>query len=380
MKIRDKNLREAFSKIKRDMEEIRQVQRSQAEAFSMKLESRTGDLRQRLESILSEIRTGLAEAVQKTEKDVERISKAAQESLEAGPDIAHLRQAMSAMKDEIENLRHMLDSSGKRLDLVSNKLQEFENLSVDVEDVENDFVSRKAFEEHMDFIYPLVGVEKKVKNLKKEYDRIDSRLQDIENERYAFASKETAERIQGDIADLKSNLAVKDDLIGMNSRIDSMEDWLAKQLEKSGNDIKKMEKDMVDVYRLKRSFVTKEQFSDMRKELRLLVQGLKEIQKLKEKIGSVKKVAKKAQLKKKAATKKLVGKKTAIKKQVKKAPARIKTGKKKPVNKASAKSPVPRKAPIKSSPARSDFTKKKPGARGMLGSVVDFFIEDDVRK
>ncbi len=407
MKIREQKLRDAFNSIKRDMEEIRQVQRSQSEAFNLKLNTRTGDLSQRLDIILSEIRTSLADAVDKTGRDVERISQAAKESLDAGSEVPKLRKDMALVKSEVDVLKNTLDDTDRKLELLSNKLQEFENLSVDVDDVENDFVSRKAFEEHMDFIYPLVGVDKRVKKLKKQNERIDARLQDIENERYAYAAKEQAERLQEELIELRTNLAMKDEISAMNSRIDSMEAAMQKRFDRSGDEVKKIQNDMVDIYKLKKSFVSVEQFRDMRKEIRLLVQGLKDVQKLKEKMAKVRLSAKKAAAKKvpakkptaapdvrKASVKKVVSKKASKKKvKAKKAASKRPTAKK-----ARAKKPAEKKATAKRPAARKTVSKKKISAKKIapksaqkedatrkaagkiIGSVVDFFTEEEIKK
>jgi len=289
--IRDKQIRSAFIKVKKEIGEIRLFQESQSASFNSKLSTQINSLNDKFNSIISDLKSHNENSFDETKDILQELYETSPDKEKVNQELAKIQINLDILKKEFTEIFKSQKGLNDKLNLISNKLQEFENISVDVEDVENNFITRKEVDEIRVSIENITANEKNLKRIEKKISSFDNRLQDIEQNRHIYVQREHIERIHEDIADLKSNLVLKKDLVDMNNRIDNMEEKQYKKIKENKADLKSINHNIGDVFKLKKSFVTKEQFKNQRTEIRLLVQGLKDIQKIKTKLDKQKKTS-----------------------------------------------------------------------------------------
>jgi len=199
--------------------------------------------------------------------------------------VERANQRLDSFSDRVTDMNKKIKHFEKTLDLMSSKLQEFENISVDVEEVEKSFVTKSDMKSQ---IADFTGVKKGISNLTKTTKRMQAKISDIASQRTEYALKVDSRRTMEDVIDLKSRLLLKSDFESMNDRIDNFESKVLKKSSEHSNLMQKLEENIADVLSLKKTFVSKEQFNSQRKEIRLLISGLKGVQRLKDKIKKLK--------------------------------------------------------------------------------------------
>jgi len=293
----NQNLREAFLKIKQDMSELRELQDSSIKALSKRIDEKvSGQARQynmlsaRLEETMNNFMDKSDSQVEELRNEISSLSSRVENSIsefneqleshdsQINESVERAKERLEAYSDRLADMNAKQKKFERSLDLMSAKLQEFDNMSVDIEDVEKSFVTREEVKERLSEVK---GSAKELKKAVRELDRLTRQINDIEERQHLYANESDVKRNMEEVLDLKSRLALREDLEQMNERIDRFSDRLGSGSKELKGALKKVDASVADVLSLKKDFVTKEQFTDLRKEIKLLVQGLKEIQKLK---------------------------------------------------------------------------------------------------
>ena len=232
-------------------------------------------------SIYSEIEKRFSQAESQAEVNKARIDKL-------------LTDVEKRQKEDSKDLKELMvkhEALQKELELVSSRLQEFENISLDIEDVEKSFLTREEFDKRL----KRVALQKDLDKASKKVKSIEEDVSELEEDRFNYVETEHMKKVEEDLVSLKSELVLKQDVEDVNSRLEKAESKLIKDMDKIREKQKTIEKDLAEVYSMKKGLVSKDQLQNLRKEIKMLLEGLKEIDKIKKKLNQ--KPAKKAKSK-----------------------------------------------------------------------------------
>ncbi len=236
--IRDSRIRDSFRNVKKDMDEIRDIHKFSIQAINTKLRTIEKELNYRLDTSVAEIKKKIDARVTNHEH----------------------KEIMQSFKE-----------ASKKITKVSDRMKELEAMSLDVDDLDKSYVTGH-------------DLEKKLGSLRGKISNVKRQLSNFEEDRFSYASEEKLKSVEQSMIELKSELVLRQDLEQMNDRLDSIEEKFMERAGELKDTFNKLEKDVSDIYSLKKEFVSKEQLANLRKEIRLLVEGLKEIQKIKKKL------------------------------------------------------------------------------------------------
>jgi len=302
--INTKAVKNAFAKVKKEMEVLNTVQQSMAYAVNQKFEDSKSEIQHGLEAqkkihdtyekelnqVVTNLNKELTDQLQKNQKDQSELTnrklsiiKAKIIKLEESNNNKFLKinNQSDSSSEKLAELKKSVNKHKRTLSLISSKLQEFENISVDIDDVESTFVSSDEFSgisEQLD------EMSKQLNKQAKTIDKINSQVSDYKEDKQGYARISDFERMQEDIVELKSHLVLREDIEGMHNRLDKMEERFLSRMDDLRNNYDDVSENLADVYSMKKLFVSKEQHKILRKEIKLLVSGLKDIQKIKDKI------------------------------------------------------------------------------------------------
>jgi len=289
------SIQRAFVRVKNDIEELRNLQNSAIEAMRVKLGFATKSLQEQQNTFINKQKQ--IEVVYKDKLDVlknlvNKISKTNKSAIEhefvkVDKRVSAIEQRnkelLSGFNDQIATVEKSVRKLSRDIDLISSKLQEFENISVDIEEIDKSYVTT-------DSLIRQLGnpkhVKKTIKRLANDVDSIKNKVRNYEESIGEYALAKNHRKTEEDVIALKSNLVFRNHFEDMNSRIDMLENKTVLSTEALKKNHKKIEDNIGDVIALKKSFVTKEQYKMLRKEIKLLVQGLKDIQKIKTKLNT----------------------------------------------------------------------------------------------
>lgn len=274
----DSQIKKAFFKVKQDIDELREMHRGSVQVF-----------RTRQKEIETQQESHIKKKIDDIQKQIDVLKDESTELKSAqdknGEDhvfeIEKVRHMIEGFSDRIQDMNHKLKKLEQVMTLQESKLQEFENISVDIEDVEKNFITREEIEKSIKESHES---NKMIKKISKRMDTADSKVAKMSEEIHTLAQKASIESLQEQMIDIKDSSISRKDLEQMNDRIDSMEDRFIKRMDSLETDNEQLENHIKDVLMLKKQFITKEQYKDLRKEIKLLVKGLKDVQKIKEKI------------------------------------------------------------------------------------------------
>ncbi len=224
--------------MKRDIDEIKDVQKFSIQAINTKLKSTENDMKYSLENSISEQKKKIAEMLK---------------------------------SHEHKELNQFYDETSKKIEKISGKIEELRSMSVDIDDIGSRWVTER-------------DLEKRLSKLSRKMDKALQVISDYNEEKYGFASQEKLKTVEENLIELKSELVLRQDIEQINDRLDTMEEKFMKRLDNLKTQFDALEKKISDVYSLKKDFVSKERFTNLRKEIRLLVEGLKEIQRIKKRL------------------------------------------------------------------------------------------------
>jgi hypothetical protein len=200
---------------------------------------------------------------------------------------AQIQHVLDKHSINIKDFNKIIKKNDKNLILLNSKLQEFENISVDIEDVESNFISRSEVNNKILKLGNIKKLENSVKKLIINNEKLEQKISNLEDDSSTYASITKLNSLNEKIIDLKSNIIIKKDLEQMNNRIDKIEDKFYNKTDSFLDHFKKLELSVEKVLKLKKEFVSKEQFKNLRKEIKMIVQGLKDVQKIKSKISRI---------------------------------------------------------------------------------------------
>ncbi|MBT3407369.1 hypothetical protein HN415_01665 [Candidatus Woesearchaeota archaeon] len=287
MNINKKKLSLTFKKIKGEIDEVKKSLNSFTitndskiktinQKFNLSLDETIILFKKRLDLSINEINDSLQEIYDTTSK-----SKVIDKK------IAQIQHKLDKHSLNIKEFTKIIKNNDKNLILLNSKLQEFENMSVDIEDVENNFISRSEVNKKIKKVGNVKKIENRIEKLISKNEKFSDRIKNLEENNSMFVSMTKFNTLTEDFIELKSNTIIKKDLIQMNERIDQIEEEFYNKIELVLKNFKKIESNLENVLVLKKEFVTKEQFKNLRKEIKMLVQGLKDVQKIKTKISKI---------------------------------------------------------------------------------------------
>jgi len=300
------SIKKAFLKVSSDIKEIRDVQASSIDALRthvdhkisvMSEESRVKELEDKMDKELSGIKENFETSLKEGEKREQELSATLQSTIaeyndritavegNVGDEVDRSHQRLDSFSDRLSDINSKTKKFEKLLDLMNSKLQEFENISVDVEDVEKSFITRDEMKQSLADVSLL---KRSMNKLNKSVDSHKKTLQKMDQQKYIYARETQMRLVMDDVIDLKSRLVLKNDLESMNDRIDNFEKSNDKKNQVQSDTMQVLEDNLADVISLKKTFVTKDQFNGQRKEIKMLVNGLKDVQKIKDKIKKLK--------------------------------------------------------------------------------------------
>lgn len=230
--------------------------------------------------------TGTADAIKQMRRELDDIRSLQQASLKATnikymSELESIRkrieQATEFLRDEIhEQLGNATTISKleQNVGLISSKLQEFDDMSVDIDEVDKIYMTK-------DELKKALGTPKQLRRTIEKYtkktDKISNKLQDMEEEKHRFASHSSLKHLQEEMIEVRNSLIRRHDLEIMNSRIDKIEDRMHKRMDRIDKSVQRIEDNLVSALALKKDFISKTQYENLRKEIKLLVQGIKEM-------------------------------------------------------------------------------------------------------
>jgi len=207
-------------------------------------------------------------------KDIDNLAKEFDKSVmlaeEASDEILLLRAQIKETNTRINDVQLKQNKTDVDFTALTQKQQELDDMSIEFEELED----IKAPE--------ISNLNKDIKYLQKKQIKQQKQLDKLNESDYA--SLTDTERLQEEITELKAHLVEKDDMDTANDRLGKMENKLMGRYDEVKKELDTIANNLDSIYALRRSFVSKEQFKNLRKEIRLLVSGLKDIQKIKDKL------------------------------------------------------------------------------------------------
>jgi len=257
------SLKKAFNSVKKDIREIHIVQDS---IFS--------NIKQQVNSFEKSLNTRVDESDSKTSKKITVIQKNFEnvsnhvDTLK--PELKKIADNLKEIDDKLNELFNENNTINEKIKDISLKIQKINKTSIDIDDINDEFFSKQE---------GVKLIDKYLREFHKDNNLTHIKLlsNDYEENKSAFARKNVLDRLREELIELKSSIIVKNDLELTRNRIEKVDVVLKKKLLGLKKTVDSYEKKIIDVYKLKSDFVTKKQFSNLRKEIDLIVSGLKEI-------------------------------------------------------------------------------------------------------
>ena len=258
---RDKNIKEAFRSVKHDIRRLSDMQNTLSQSIMHKAEIQDKKIRQLEDRFMK--RTA------KLEKEIRPLSKHIRS---IDPELRKIEGLLKKIDDEQVELFSENKFIQDKIKDILLKIESITRASVDIRDVDEMFVRRKDAEKML---------LKQSKKFKKDIQRLNALASDYEDNKGRYAQKDVLEKIQEEVVDLKSSIILRDDLEITRDRIEDIEKTISSRLRELKKTVDSYEEKIVEVYKLKKDFVTREQFLNQRKEIDMIISGLKELSKKK---------------------------------------------------------------------------------------------------
>jgi len=272
------NLRKAFRKIKDEMKEIRQRQRASNIECTEKIEAGMQDWKKELTQSTEEI----SDSLDNLDTSIVSLKESMIANKEFTQVIEKIHSRLDGVNDRLNSVSKESKRASEQVNLYGAKLQELEDQSVDIEEVEHSFLTK---EQVLTLIRKESVTQKELKGLKRNINKINKVSMELKSSKGTFASKRESERIQEQLVELKSQVILRNDLEDTQNRIESVEANLKSRLKKYDEIYDELEQEIATVIGLKKDFATKEQMENVRKEIKLILVALKEIDRIKKKIA-----------------------------------------------------------------------------------------------
>lgn len=253
MKISERDIRRAFANVKRDINEIHDIHKFSAQAFNNKLKTFETELRKAIDA-----------AQQKAQNCK----------------IAEIDELRRRIEEQNSDIQHKCDSLGSEHKSIRQQLTQIEKQKLSIQEV------YRQVQAEMEKKYGrLSELSSQLKKQYKQLEELKDTVAKHDEEKSSFASAESLRRMDDRLIELKAELVLRGQLEDVEERMDAIDSRMAKAVERLQKGFDRLEQGMADVYSMKKAFVTKEQFANQRKEIKLLVEGLKDIEKIKKRLG-----------------------------------------------------------------------------------------------
>jgi hypothetical protein len=272
--IAENPIRTAFSNVKKDINDLRASQESANAGMLVQFEDQAKLIQKKTDALAAELKQKL----EAQKRDLWPVVDAMEER------IAEMRKLESVHEKNIIELRKALAQTEKKHAKIMTRLQDFEALAVEVDDVEKHFMTKPEAD---------ARIQKATEALVAETRAYRERVSRIEDVQGKSATREDLKKVEGQLIELKSDLVLQSAIEDANDRIDAVESKAGKRADGLQAQFRKIENDIADVYDLRKSYATKEQLSNIQKEIRMIMEGLKAAQKRDKVVKKVEKVEKK---------------------------------------------------------------------------------------
>lgn len=253
-------IRTAFANVKRDIAALRNVHETSMVALSTQLQTKDKLMVDRIDRLTVDVRDRL----DSSKKDIWQAVDAFEGRM------TEMQKLLAMHEKNILELRKTGGQTDKKFARMATRLEDFEALSVDVEDVEKHFATKGEVD---------ARIHKSFESIAHDLKKVSEDLSRFEESQATLADKGELKKLEEQYLELKSELVLRSALEEVHDRIDAIEkktihrgDGMQKQLDR-------IEDEVTDVYELRKSFVGKEHLANVNKEIKLLTEGLKAAQK-----------------------------------------------------------------------------------------------------
>jgi hypothetical protein len=253
-------IRTAFSNVKKDIQDLRAKQESAYSGLSTLMQSKDKLHQNQIDKLSSDLR-GSFDA---QKRDIWQAIDTMEDRL------AEIQKTEGMHEKSLIGLRKDMAQIDKKLGKLITRLEDFEALSVEVQDVEKHFITKAEAD---------ARIHKSVETLSGDIKIMAEQGARLEQSQKNSVMKDDLKKVEKQLGDIRKSVVGESVVDSLHNRIDSFESKAGKNSDNLRADFRKMQDNMAELYDMRKSYATKDQIANLNKEIRMLTEGLRETHK-----------------------------------------------------------------------------------------------------